>query len=154
NGVRIIQTAFETELNGTKSDGPVPAADTLAVFLAEFFFTNTATTTQTVHFLPRRESGISAEDVTWDDAGFFAAGGHVRGQITRPTHAAPIPPSWELGPGQATTLIVKIPYFPLAEPNEQAALANLGFEKEREAVAGYWRRRLDQSARLTTPEPM
>ena len=40
NGVRISQTAFATELNGARADGPVPAADTLTVFLAKFVFTN------------------------------------------------------------------------------------------------------------------
>ena len=154
NGARVLQTAFATELNGTKGDGPVPPSDTMAVFLAEFVFTNAATTTQTVHFSPRRESGSSAEDVTWDDAGFFTAGGHVRGHITGPALSAPIHSTWELGPGQTTTVIVKIPYFLLTEADVQAAMANLSFEKEREAVAAYWRRRLNQSARLTTPEPM
>src|ERR1039458_6358310 len=32
NGVRVLQTAFATELNGAKADSAVPAADTFAVF--------------------------------------------------------------------------------------------------------------------------
>ena len=40
NGVRISQTAFATELNGARADGPVPAPDTFTVFLAKFVFTN------------------------------------------------------------------------------------------------------------------
>src|SRR5262249_33199392 len=131
NGVRITQTAFATELSGTKADGPVPASDTLAVFLAEFFFTNITAASQTVYFLPPRESGRSVEEVRWDGAGFFMAAGHVRGQITRRALSTPIPRSWELGPGQTTSVIVKIPYFPLTEANEQAALATLSFENER-----------------------
>ena len=42
----------------------------------------------------------------------------------------------------------------LTEKSEQAALAALDFEKEQREIAGYWRRRLDESARLITPEPM
>ncbi len=154
NGVRIAQTSFATELDGTKADGPVPPSDTLAVFLAEVVFSNTSSATQKVHFTPRHEVGSSAEDVRWDNAGFFVARGHVRGQIVAPAASNSTPATWELGPGQTTTVIVKIPYFPLTEAKEQAALWDLSFEKEQAAVAAYWRRRLDESARLTTPEPM
>ena len=40
NGVRILQTAFATELGGARAEGEVPAPDTFAVFLAKFIFTN------------------------------------------------------------------------------------------------------------------
>src|SRR5438309_11969833 len=49
---------------------------------------------------------------------------------------------------------MKVPYLPLTESQEQNALKSLDFEKERGAVASYWHRRLDESARLITPEPM
>ena len=35
NGLRTMQTAFVTELNGAKPDGGAPAADTSVVFLAK-----------------------------------------------------------------------------------------------------------------------
>ena len=60
----------------------------------------------------------------------------------------------DLAPGASKTVLVKIPYVVLTEKAEQEALAKLDFEQERRAVAGYWRRRLDESARLITPEPM
>src|SRR5205823_5028751 len=52
------------------------------------------------------------------------------------------------------SLVIKIPYLLLTEKAEQAKLAKLDFDTERTAVAGYWHRRLDESARLITPEPM
>ena len=62
--------------------------------------------------------------------------------------------TWTLAPGESKTIIVKIPYPVLTEKAEHAALAALDFDTEHREVAGYWRRRLDQSARLITPEPM
>ena len=154
NGVRIVQTAFVTELEGVKADGPVPPSDTMAVFMAEFVFTNTSPATQTLSFWPRQEVGSAGENLSWDDAGFFRTGGHLRGQIFEPGFPKAMSSTWTLNAGQTTAVLVKIPYFPLTEANEQAALATLDFDKERAAVARYWRRRLDESAHLITPEPM
>src|ERR1019366_101849 len=47
NGARISQVAFATALEGARADGPVPAADTFAVFLAKFVFTNITASPQT-----------------------------------------------------------------------------------------------------------
>ena len=52
DGVRIQQTAFVSALTGTQAAGPVPAADTLTVFMADFSFTNLTAETpprQVVH---------------------------------------------------------------------------------------------------------
>src|SRR5262249_40052069 len=42
NGVRIVQTAFATTLDGTKPDAAPQAPDTCAVAMLRFDFTNTA----------------------------------------------------------------------------------------------------------------
>jgi hypothetical protein len=59
-----------------------------------------------------------------------------------------------LAPAKSSTLLLKIPFLVLTETSERQALARLDFKKERARVADFWRRRLDQSAKLTTPEPM
>ena len=41
DGVRIVQTAFATSLDGTKADAPPPAPDACAVAMLRFDFTNT-----------------------------------------------------------------------------------------------------------------
>ena len=85
-------------------------------------------------------------------------GDNVRGQVLADkapaVEAETLSWTWTLAPGESKTVIVKIPYVVLTEKSEQEALAKLDFEKEQREIAGYWRRRLDESARLITPEPM
>jgi hypothetical protein len=50
--------------------------------------------------------------------------------------------------------LLKIPYVILTETAERAALLKLDYDRELAAVSGYWRRRINQSAKLVTPEPM
>jgi hypothetical protein len=158
NGVRISQTAFATELDGANADGPVPAADTFAACLAKFVLTNTAASLQTVTLPLTYRTGDSLKSLRCDDKGLLWLGDNVRGQVL--AGATPTPPAenltwtWTLAPGETKTVIVKIPYLVLTDPSEQAALAALDFDKQHREVAGYWRRRLDESARLITPEPM
>ena len=93
-----------------------------------------------------------------DADGLVWRGSDVRGQIVSDT--APVEGngavtwSWSLAPGQSRTVLVKIPYVLLKGVEEIEALRRLSFDRERTAVAGYWRRQLDRSARLITPEPM
>ena len=47
DGLRTIQTAFVTELPGTRADGAVPEADAFAVCLARFVFTNASPSPKT-----------------------------------------------------------------------------------------------------------
>jgi hypothetical protein len=93
-----------------------------------------------------------------DDKGLLWLGDNVRGQVLADkapaVEAETLSWTWTLAPGEAKTVIVKIPYLVLTGKPEQAALAALGFEKEQREIAGYWHRRLDESARLITPEPM
>jgi hypothetical protein len=158
NGVRIVQTAFATELNGTKANGAVPAPDTLTVFLAKFVFSNTTASPQAASLPMNYKSGEKLKTLRLDDQGWLWLGDHVRGQVLADkapaVEAETLNWSWTLGPGESKTLIVKIPYVVLTEKSEQDALAKLDFEQEQREVAGYWRRRLDESARLITPEPM
>ena len=158
NGVRISQTAFVTELDGTRSQGPVPAADAVAVFLAKFVFTNNSASSQPMGLPLKYKAGDTTDVLRPDDQGFLWRGGSVRAQVI-PDH----PASWQkenlmwsraLFPGETYSIVVKIPYVLLTEKSEHESLTKLDFEKEKAAVAGYWHRRLEESARLITPDPM
>jgi hypothetical protein len=158
NGVRISQTAFATELGGARADGPVPAADAFSVFMARFVFTNT-TASPLIASLPLNyKGGDSLKPLRLDDKGLLWLGKNARAQVLADkapaVEAETLNWNWTLAPGESKTVVVKIPYLVLTEKSEQAALAALDFETEQREIAGYWRRRLDESARLITPEPM
>ncbi len=158
NGLRISQSAFATELNGARADGPVPAADAFTVFLAKFVFTNITASPQVAVLPMGYKSGETLKPLRSDDQGLLWLGDNVRGQVLAdkaPTlEGEALTWTWTLAPGESKTVIVKIPYTVLTEKSEHAALAALDFDKEKREIAGYWRRRLDESARLITPEPM
>jgi hypothetical protein len=158
NGVRISQIAFATELEGAKADGPVPAPDKFTVLLAKFVFTNITGSPQAATLPMNYQTGDTAQALRCDENGLLWLGDNVRGQVLADkapaVEAETLTWTWTLAPGESKTVTVKIPYLVLTEPSEQTALAALDFEKEHREVAGYWRRRLDESARLITPEPM
>jgi hypothetical protein len=158
NGVRISQIAFATALNGARADGPVPAADTFTVCLVKFALTNITGSPQVATLPMTYQSGDTPKALRRDEKGLLWLGDNVRGQVLADaapaSEAETLTWTWTLAPGESKTVTVKIPYLVLTEPSEHAALAALDFEQERREVAGYWRRRLDESARLTTPEPM
>jgi len=157
SGLRTIQTAFVTGLSGAKGDGPVPEADALTVFLAKLVFTNYSAMSQTAKLPFSYSAGDKPGSLRAGDHGVLWAGGGVRAQIVadgQPTGSEELIWSWTLAPGDSITVFVKIPYLVLTEKSEQEALASLDFDTERKAVACYWHRRLDESARLITPEPV
>ncbi|MBI3911260.1 MAG: hypothetical protein HY320_10040 [Armatimonadetes bacterium] len=157
-GVRVQQTAFVTALSGTQTDGPPPPGDAFAVLLARFTFINPTQTARIAALRLRCEAGDHPEALRADAGGRLWSGERLRGQIV--ADGAPVAEqgalhwSWELAPGQSREAVVKLPYVLLTEAAEHVALAQLDFAHEHAAVAGYWRRRLDQSMRLITPEPM
>jgi hypothetical protein len=157
NGLRITQTAFVTQLNGTQPGGPVPPADASVVFLAQFVFTNTSALPQLASLPITYKAAETASALRVDQKGFLWLGENLRGQVIVETMAAPgngnLSWNWILGPSETRTVVIKIPYLVLTEKSEQEALARLSFKTERAQVAGYWRRRLDESDRLITPEP-
>jgi len=157
NPVSVQQTAFVTPLDGTQA-GATPPADAFTVFLARFTFTNASDSPKTATFSAAFGGGPEFDKLRLGADGLLWNGEHLRGQCV-----ADVPPAIEQGklkwsptlaPGQSFSLVLKVPYVVLTEKAEHDALAKLDFDRERQAVAGYWRRRLDQSARLITPEPM
>jgi len=158
NGVRITQTAFATELNGANAGGAVPAPDDFAVFLTRFFFSNTTSSPKPASLPLSYRSGDTLKRLTAGEGGLLRLGDNVRAQVLADHNPAAdgeaLNWSWTLAPGESKTVTVKIPYVVLTEKSEQDALAKLDFEREQREIASYWRRRLDESARLITPEPM
>ena len=164
DGVRVERTAFVTELTGTKSASATPPADALTVLLARYTFTNTTSKPQAVTLPLAYRAGDQAKSLASGENGILVAGvQNSRAQLLVNGKAwsyqldakqelalSPI----ELAPGETKTLILKIPYLLVTEQTEQNALTRLDFDTERQAVAAYWHRRLEESAQLITPEPV
>jgi hypothetical protein len=159
DGVRIEQTAFVTLLEGARSDGPVPAADACAVFLARFTFTNPSDTNRIATLpLALRAGEGPPTPLRSDDKGLLWCGDRLRGQVltdVRPVAAqGALTWSWTLAPGASHSALLKLPYVVLTGQEERLSLERLDFDRELRAMTGYWRRRLNAGARLITPEPM
>jgi hypothetical protein len=158
DGIPIEQVAFVSMLGGTQADAPPPPGDAFAVWLARFAFTNNTSEAKTVSLPLSFNVGGQSVALRADANGLLWVGDRVRGQFVANVAPAGEPTklewNWRLAPGESRALVIKIPYVVLLEPAEAAALRKLDFAAEHQAVAGFWRRRLDQSTRLLTPEPM
>lgn len=155
NGLLIEQTAFVTELAGHRSEPTAPPGDTTTVWMARFTFTNRAAAVQRAVLDYRVQAGDRLPSLRSRDDGRLTLGENVYGQASEPSRTAgPLAWSRMLRPGETWSLVVKVPYVVLTQPEEAQALVALDFEREREKVTAWWRRRLDAGARLTTPEPM
>jgi hypothetical protein len=157
-GVQAQQAAFVTPLEGAPRNGGVPPGDAFAVWMARLSFTNTTAELKTVSLPLNFRAGGKPLAIRADNSGLLWSAQRVRGQYVTETapggvEAAP-KWTWNLAPRESCAVVLKIPYLVLTEAAEQDALRKLDFDKEREAAAGYWRGRLEESARLVTPEPM
>ncbi len=157
-GLQITQTAFVTSLSGTHGEDPVPPADAFAVFIARFTFKNTSSSTQTAVLPVTYRSGDKDQALRTDTDGLVWLGENLRGQVvvdsSEKVEHDGLNWKWTLAPGESRSVVLKVPYVVLNDPLEHAALRKLDFETERLAVNGYWRKRLNESARLITPEPV
>ena len=158
DGVRVEQTTFATALNGTQAEALPPAGDTFAVFLTRFTFTNPTAAPKAASLPLAYQTGGNTVPLRADADGLLWNGDTLRGHCV--ADLAPVAEqdslkwAWTLAPGESRQVVVKIPYVMLTEAGERAALAKLDFDRELAAVSDYWRRRLNQSAKLITPEPM
>ena len=156
DGIQVRQTAFVTPLEGTQPESPTPPGDAFTVFMARFTFTNTSAEPKTATLPLEYRAGEAR--LRADENGYLWMDNRLRGQVvpdTKPTNeAGTVSWRWPLAPGQSSSVVLKIPYVVLTEKSERTALEKLDFDTERKAVAGYWRRRLNESANLITPEPM
>jgi hypothetical protein len=157
DGVRIVQTAFATTLDGTKPEGPPPASDACAVAMLCFDFTNTTGKAQMADLPITILSDTNHEGLRLDGQGLIWNGHQLRGRVIadRLPAVSTNQLRWNvpLTVGETKSVILKLPYLPLIEPPEVTALTALDFERERKATGDYWRRVLNQSAKLITPEP-
>jgi hypothetical protein len=158
DGVRTVQTAFATSLDGTKADAPPPAPDVCAVAMLRFDFTNTTDDERRASLPITIRGGETYDHLRIDGQGLIWNGNQLRGQVI--ADAIPTASSshlyWSdsLMPHGSKTVVVKMPYLALIEPAEATALAALDFERERKATGDYWRAVLNKSALLITPEPV
>jgi hypothetical protein len=155
--VRVIQTAFVTGLGGTRADGPVPEPDTTAVLMLRFAASNTSSDRVIARVPISYRAGEEKTLVVTND-GILLMNGLYRAQAMPPDAVAAEAGSTyfrkALAPGENVTFTLKIPYVCLTNSTEHDELLSLDFDAELASVAGYWRRRLDESARLITPEPV
>ena len=156
DGILIIRTAFATTLDGATAEA-TPAPDACAVAMLRFEFTNT-NSRSTIASLPITIlGGEKYAALRVDDQGLIWNGQQVRGQLI--AEGTPVISSnqvvWSapLAAHETKSLTVKMPYLPLIETSEFHALTGLDFGRERKTTGDYWRRILDKSARLSTPEP-
>jgi hypothetical protein len=158
DGISILQTAFVTPLEGTKPEAGAPPGDTTTVFVARFELTNKTDGAKAAVLSLKREPEENRRALLLDSGGLLWDGQYLRGQAVTDGAASVddkrVRWSWNLAPGETRTLVLKLPYVLLTEPAERESLAHLDFEHERTAVAAFWRRQMDRSARLITPEPM
>jgi hypothetical protein len=153
-GVRVEQITFVTPIEGMPD--VIPASDATAVCMAQFTFHNPSN--QPVEARFRMKYDDTPVPLRVDAEGFVWITTNCHGQIaisgTPTLKEDTLLWNWNLTPGQTTTALVKFAYVMINDDAERAALARLDFNREREAVTKSWRSRLDQSAKLVTPEPM
>lgn len=151
-GSHVEQVAFVAPLSGAITTGAVPPADTTAVFMARFTFSNTTATAQNIG-LSLGYHGKTNVELHVDENGIIWAGemfrGHLVGSDPHFGSGAML-----LAPHATTTVTVKIPYLVLTDEAQRDALMKMDFDRERRETIGYWRRRLNESAQLVTPEPV
>jgi hypothetical protein len=152
NDMNVEEVAFVTPLLGAHSAGSVPPSDTTTVFMARITYSNNTSQAQMVA-LPLAYGAKGNADLRVDDKGFLWASTNFRGQMIGPGNSA-VPWTNSLAPGATASFTVKIPYVILPDTDEQNRLAQLDFDVQRRETAGYWHRRLDESAKLITPEPV
>ena len=125
--------------------------------MLRFEFTNTTGSSRMANLPITILSDTNHERLRLDGQGLIWNGNQLRGQVI--ADSLPVVSTnqldWSvpLAAHETKSVIVKLPYLPLIEPSEATALAALDFERERKATGDYWRRVLNQSARLITPEP-
>ena len=158
NGITVQQIAFVTPLDGVRPNDPVPNADAFTVFITRFTITNISDAPKPLNLMATFGGAPEFDRLRLEEDGLLWNGKHVRGQIAgdlRPkVEKGKLNWTGTLAPGESHSFVLKMPYVVLTETAERAKLKYLDFDRERVAIAGYWRRRLDESARLITPEPM
>ncbi|HON08676.1 MAG TPA: hypothetical protein PLW02_11325, partial [Verrucomicrobiota bacterium] len=153
DGIQINQIAFVTTLKGLDDDSSTPPGDEFAVCMIKFSITNISGTEKTfslpiAYYSGNKQLPLNAgEIVSANGTQRFYLSSNAKSELDKNRL------NFKLSPSAGNTIVIKIPYLILNEP-ELEQLRKLDFEAQHKAVAGFWRRRLNQSANLITPEPM
>ncbi|MGC8829771.1 MAG: hypothetical protein ACP5TE_08345 [Verrucomicrobiia bacterium] len=158
DGVQIRQTAFVTSLDAViDAESPPPPADTFAVCMLKFTITNKTTEPKKFVLPITYRSGNRQLPLQAETNEVVLANNKPRFQlisdIPKQTDGNRLRLNFELAPAVAATVIIKIPYLILND-EELVHLKRLDFDRQHKSLADYWRRRLNESANLITPEPM
>ncbi|MGC8744229.1 MAG: hypothetical protein ACP5T0_10160 [Verrucomicrobiia bacterium] len=157
-GIKISQIAFVASLDGEiDADSPAPPGDTFAVCMLKFAITNkTAEFKKFVLPLAYR-SGNRQFPLTIQNNDIVFANKKPRFQLIsgaqKEADGNLLKLNFDLAPAAGDTVVIKIPYLILNE-SELEQLRKLDFDRQHSSVAAYWRKRLNESANLITPEPM
>ncbi len=160
DGTTVRETAFATLLNGLEPNAPPPRSDECIVAMVRFDFTNATDMPRTASLPVILSGGETFDGLKIDSTGLVWRGAQCRAQLVSSPGSPPTVSSnrllWSvpLAAHGAASLTVKMPFLPLTESSETAALATLDFARERKGAGVYWRRVLDRSSRLITPEPI
>jgi hypothetical protein len=157
DGVVVQQTALVTQLRGTQAGDPTPPADAFAVLLARFTLSNATSQAKTLNWPVTWKAGGQALALRTQSNWIYSGDkmrGHWVGDASFLAGLDSTAGPRTLEPSESRTFVLKVPYIVLTENSEHEALKKLDFDIERKAVSDYWRRRLNESARLITPEPM
>src|SRR5262249_51816334 len=112
NGLRTVQTAFVTALNGSAPDDPVPPADTFVVLLTRLTISNTSSGDQAATLPISYFSNETQHGLRIDEKGVLWLGNNVRGQILTDKPAVTdgnnLIWNWKLAPGESKSVLIKL----------------------------------------------
>ncbi len=166
NQIAYTQTCFVIPLNGVPNAGGRIWADDALVLMMRIECRNTGTAPAKARLALSSEHGGEWETLRMRDDRIAAVDGSdsktrmlilfihdEQGSPLQEMNDA-LEYATELAPRtSAKVLELAIPYITLTEEKEIAQLSSLNFDRAYEAVYRYWSDRLDQSARIHTPEP-
>ena len=158
DGVLYQQTAYVVPFNGVPEQGASIYADDTLVMMLRFEITRAGAEE------PQARLDIEADDdeLTVDDGFLFVTGTEPRRlrMLISPADSLEKQGKKVVYRAKLTadkpkrTLDVAIPFITLTGKDEWAKLRTISFDKAFKDVHAYWRKRVDEGAQITTPEPM
>jgi len=158
DGVSYQQTAYVVPFDGVPKEGSAIYADDTLILMLRFEMTRADTEEPEA----RLDIGAGDEELTTDDGFLFVTG-------TEPKRLRMMVSPADLLEKQGKkifyrakltkakpkkTVDVAIPFITLTEKQEWAKLRTIEFDKSYKNVRSYWRKRVDEGAKITTPELM
>jgi len=162
DGVRYLEEVFATTLAGKLPKSGRISADEPQVAMVKLRLTNVTDKPKTAS-VPIRVDDGEEQPLSLKDGIIFGKG--KQGEFARlyvntagvarlsardnvVTAAVDVPAR------EAREFYAAIPFITLESPEEFAQLKSLDYAAQHKLISGYWKKRLAQSAKITTPEPM